>query len=71
MDDEIRGTEATTVRTEIFGNFVPQELHQSRTAEFGESVPASALVNESQCEPKYQRYNTPVLTIAQRSSTGL
>lgn len=48
-DDEQRGADATTVKTEEPGQFIPQGLNQSRTAEFGQSAPAGLLANESVC----------------------
>jgi hypothetical protein len=46
-DDNDRGTDASTVKTESLGNFAPRELNLSRTAEFGQTTPAMMLVNES------------------------
>lgn len=46
-DEETRGAEATTIRTENLGLFVPRELNVARTAEFGHTAPAGSLVNES------------------------
>ncbi|KAF1937842.1 hypothetical protein EJ02DRAFT_426277 [Clathrospora elynae] len=45
-DDDARGSDATTVASLELGPFVPREIHLSRTAEFGETVPAGRLVNE-------------------------
>lgn len=46
-DDEARGSEATTVRTQHFTVFVPREVNLRRTAEFGQTVPANQLINQS------------------------
>lgn len=46
-DDERRGSEATTVETKIQGGFVPQNVHLGHTAEFGATVLANQLVDES------------------------
>lgn len=46
-DDERRGSEATTVETRIQGGFVPQNVNLGHTAEFGATVLANQLVDES------------------------
>jgi len=46
-DDDDRDSDATTVTTEKLGMFVPRDLNLSRTAEFGQTTPAKALVGES------------------------
>jgi hypothetical protein len=46
-DDDMRGSEATTVTTEHPAAFVPREVNLMRTAEFGQTVPAGQLVNQS------------------------
>ena len=46
-DDDDRGTDATTVKTEALSLFVPRQLNLSRTAEFGHTTPAILLANES------------------------
>lgn len=46
-DDENRGVEATMVTTKVLGSYVPRAVNMSRTAEFGETVLATSLVNES------------------------
>ncbi|KAF2026027.1 hypothetical protein EK21DRAFT_103527 [Setomelanomma holmii] len=45
-DDEYRGADATTIKTEPLGLFVPRQLNLSHTSEFGQTVPANLLVNE-------------------------
>jgi hypothetical protein len=59
-DDNDRGTDASTVKTQSLGNFAPRELNLSRTAEFGETTPAMMLVNESMCASKALMPNTHV-----------
>jgi hypothetical protein len=46
-DEEARGSDATTVGTVVQSAFVPRELNLSHTAEFGKTVLASHLVDES------------------------
>jgi len=46
-DDHVRGSDATTVTTEVSGPFVPRELNLSRTAEFGKTAIVNSLVGES------------------------
>lgn len=55
-DDDSRGAEATTVESRELGFFVPRQLNLSRTAEFGETVPAGKLVNESMSEIRISVY---------------
>ncbi|KAH7069357.1 hypothetical protein FB567DRAFT_416318, partial [Paraphoma chrysanthemicola] len=45
-DDERRGADATTVKTEGLGIYVPRDVNLSRTAEFGRTNPANLLLNE-------------------------
>ncbi|KAH3909138.1 hypothetical protein HBH56_168660 [Parastagonospora nodorum] len=45
-DDNVRGSDATTVTTEVSGPFVPRELNSSRTAEFGKTAMVNSLVGE-------------------------
>jgi hypothetical protein len=59
-DDNDRGTDASTVKTETLGNFAPRELNLSRTAEFGQTTPAMMLVNESMCASRALMPNTHV-----------
>jgi hypothetical protein len=46
-DEEARGSDATTVGTVAQSAFVPRGLNLSHTAEFGKTVLASHLVDES------------------------
>jgi hypothetical protein len=46
-DEEARGSDATTVGTLVQSSYGPRELNLAHTAEFGKSVLASQLVNES------------------------
>lgn len=46
-DDEVRGSEATTVTTGYFTAFVPRDINMVRTVEFGQAFPATQLVNQS------------------------
>jgi hypothetical protein len=53
LDDEVRGSEAMTVETCRYGTFVPRQVNLAHTAEFGTTVLATQLVNESrgsQCQ---------------------
>ncbi|KAF9699338.1 hypothetical protein EKO04_002337 [Ascochyta lentis] len=45
-DDDVRGSEATTVKTEVLTAFAPREISLMRTAEFGQTVPVFQLVNQ-------------------------
>ena len=46
-DDEVRGSEATTVKTEYPTAFAPREINLMRTVEFGQTVPTVQMVNQS------------------------
>lgn len=46
-DDDRKGSEATTVRTEGSSVFAPREINFTRTVEFGRTVPATQLANQS------------------------
>ena len=49
-DDAARGSEASTVTTECLKPSIPHEQSLPRTAEFGQTVPACLLANESAYE---------------------
>ena len=51
-DDHVRGSEATTVTTEVSGPFVPGELNLSRTSEFGKTTIVNSLAGESMWNSK-------------------
>jgi hypothetical protein len=46
-DDSRRGADATTISTRELETVMPRQIILSRTAEFGQTVPAGLLVNES------------------------
>lgn len=46
-DDDLRGSEATTVKTDQPISFAPRDVNLMRTAEFGQSVPATQLIDQS------------------------
>ena len=48
-DDDTRGADATTVKTEDPDQVIPRELNSLRMTKFGQSAPAALLVNESAC----------------------
>jgi hypothetical protein len=67
-DDDAKGSEATTVTTGDPSAYAPREINIMRTAEFGQTVPATQLVNQS--ARNYDLRPRHPLTIDQRSYTG-
>jgi hypothetical protein len=64
-DDNNRGTEATTVATRAMGLYVPRQHNLMRTSEFGQSVPARLLVDESKlCHSSAPRCRARILTMS-------
>lgn len=68
-DDDAKGSEATTVTTESPSVYAPREINLMRTVEFGKTVPATQLMNQSLCNGDAQR-RSQRLTASQRSYTG-
>lgn len=54
-DDDAKGSEATTVMTESPSVYAPRKINLMRTAEFGKTVPATQLMNQSLCNRNARR----------------
>lgn len=48
-DDDAKGSEATTVATEHPSAYVPRAINLMRTVEFGETIAATQLMDQSMC----------------------